>query len=88
MRINSKLMDLSQASVGDEVRLGLPLHVDETILRLWEMGMTPGVLVTVVRRAPFGDPMELWVRGTRLCLRRSDAVRFPTEWPYGDAVPP
>lgn len=49
---------------------------DETLLRLREMGMTPNSEVTVTRRAPFGDPIEVQIRGTRLCLRRVHAACF------------
>ena len=29
----------------------------------------PGTELSIVRRAPFGDPLELEIRGYRLCLR-------------------
>jgi len=49
---------------------------DDTIsLRLLEMGLTPGVAVTVVGTAPLGDPLELELRGYRLSIRRSEADR-------------
>ena len=50
--------------------------VDGTVLRLMELGLVPGATVTVTRRAPLGDPLELAVLGTRLCLRRKDARAF------------
>lgn len=40
---------------------------------LMELGMTPGTLVSVIRAAPFGDPIEVDVVGSRLALRRSVA---------------
>ncbi len=48
---------------------------DTTSLRLLEMGLTPGVAVTVVGTAPLGDPLELELRGYRLSIRRSEADR-------------
>ena len=42
--------------------------------RLLEMGMCRGVDVEVVRRAPFGDPIELRVRGYALSLRAEQAA--------------
>jgi Fe2+ transport system protein FeoA len=51
-------------------------RVDGTTIRLMEMGLVPGTEITVTRHAPLGDPIELTVRGTRLCLRRSDADCF------------
>ena len=41
--------------------------------RLMEMGVTPGARVTMGRRAPLGDPMEIRVRGCSVTLRKSDA---------------
>ena len=41
--------------------------------RLMELGLVPGTEVTLVRRAPLGDPIELTVRGVHLSLRRSEA---------------
>ncbi len=43
--------------------------------RLVDLGFVPETEVRVVRRAPLGDPSEYAVRGTRLCLRRSEADR-------------
>ena len=41
--------------------------------RLIDMGLTPGTAVTVIKRAPFGDPVEVRLRGYELSLRREDA---------------
>lgn len=42
--------------------------------RLQEMGLTVGAVFTVVKVAPFGDPIEISVRGYHLCLRRCEAA--------------
>lgn len=41
---------------------------------LLDMGLTPGVKVTLVRTAPMGDPLEIRLRGYALTLRRDDAA--------------
>jgi ferrous iron transport protein A len=41
--------------------------------RLMELGLVPGTIVAMVRSAPFGDPLELTVRGVHLSLRRTEA---------------
>jgi ferrous iron transport protein A len=64
---------------GARAVLGEAAGSDPTILRLIEMGMTPGTEVVVERRAPLGDPIEIALRGTRICLRRADAMRFAVE---------
>ena len=67
----------------DQLRAGMSVvinHVDgaldATAVRLMEMGLVPGALVTITRVAPRGDPLEIAVCGTRLCLRKQDAHRF------------
>ena len=42
--------------------------------RLMEMGLLPGARVEMVRRAPFGDPLEIRLRGYLLSLRSADAA--------------
>ena len=42
--------------------------------RLMEMGLLPGTPVEMVRRAPFGDPLEIRLRGYLLSLRAADAA--------------
>ncbi len=41
--------------------------------RLLEMGFCNGATVEVVRRAPLGDPIELYLRGYHLSLRDDQA---------------
>jgi ferrous iron transport protein A len=41
--------------------------------RLLEMGFCNGVCVEMVRRAPFGDPIEFRLRGYHLSLRYEQA---------------
>ena len=40
--------------------------------RLAELGLVTGTRISVVRRGPLGDPVELELRGYRLCVRRRD----------------
>lgn len=51
--------------------------------RLIDMGLTPGTTVTVKKLAPFGDPLEITLRGYDLSLRKADAAQIT----IGD-VPP
>lgn len=44
--------------------------------RLGDLGLLPDTPISVVRRAPLGDPIEYALRGYRLCLRRSEASRI------------
>ena len=47
--------------------------------RLLDMGLIPGTTVTVRKTAPMGDPIELWLRGYALTLRKADAERITLE---------
>lgn len=51
----------------------------DVIHRLMEMGLVRGTTVVVRKLAPLGDPMELWVRGYALSIRRAEAARFTVE---------
>ncbi|MBM4021609.1 MAG: ferrous iron transport protein A [Planctomycetes bacterium] len=73
------LSTLDHVAVGDCVRVGDVGGTDGVSIRLLEMGLTPGVAVRVVGRAPFGDPLELEVRGYRLSIRRAEAARVTIE---------
>ena len=37
------------------------------------MGVTPGAELTLRKRAPLGDPLEITIRGYELTLRKSEA---------------
>lgn len=41
--------------------------------RIMDMGMTKGVEIYVRKVAPFGDPVEITVRGYELSIRKADA---------------
>ena len=44
-----------------------------------DMGVIPGVEVTVVKLAPMGDPIELRIHGYELTLRLADAAHIAVE---------
>ena len=47
--------------------------------RLMELGLIPGIKVEVLRIAPFGDPLELSVRGCNLSIRAAEAKQVEVE---------
>lgn len=44
--------------------------------RLLDMGLTPGTRIEVRKVAPMGDPIELFLRGYVLTIRREDAAKL------------
>ena len=63
-----KLKD-GQSAVVHSLTLGSPAGV-----RLMEMGLFEGSQVTLLRRAPMGDPLEIQVGDYRLSLRKDEAA--------------
>ena len=43
---------------------------------LLDMGLTPRTEVTVRKTAPFGDPIELCLRGYTMTIRKDDAAKI------------
>ena len=70
MKGNITLTDLP---IGSEGRV-VSVNADNGIARrIMEMGVIPGVTVSVVKAAPFGDPIEIRVRGYSLAMRKTEA---------------
>jgi len=66
-------MLLSDLPIGSCARV-VRVSGNSTIThRLLEMGVIPGIEVSVIRTAPFGDPIEVRVRGYSLAMRRTEA---------------
>ena len=47
--------------------------------RIMDMGLTKGVEVYVRKVAPFGDPIEITIRGYELSIRKADAGLIEVE---------
>lgn len=47
--------------------------------RLFDMGVTPQAEVTMCKKAPLGDPIEVTVRGYELTLRKAEAACVEVE---------
>ena len=66
---------LNQLAYGKEAVITHLLPESSPVRRkLLAMGITPGCKVSLVRVAPFGDPLEIKIRGFFLCLRRKEAA--------------
>ncbi|MCE9545201.1 MAG: ferrous iron transport protein A [Planctomycetia bacterium] len=70
---------LSELAMGGKGRVTQVRGVDDVSLRLMEMGLTPGVELSLIGAAPLGDPIELDVLGYRLSIRRSEAALVEIE---------
>lgn len=72
-------MDFSQVRKGMRARVTrVPTDTSET-KRLQEMGLVVGTEFRVVKIAPLGDPIEIALRGYRLCLRKRESAGIEVE---------
>ena len=67
------MMTLTDLPIGENARVTAVNGTGGITRRLMEMGVIPGVAVEVIKMAPFGDPIEVRVRGYSLAMRRSEA---------------
>ena len=72
-------MKLSGLRVGQKARIVDINGNDGIAIRLMEMGLTEGEVISVVGFAPLGDPIEFEIRGYRLSLRKAEADRVAVE---------
>jgi Fe2+ transport system protein FeoA len=77
--IMAPTIKLSQLAIGSRAIVRELPPQGSASLRLREMGVLPGVNITLVRAAPFGDPLEIQVRGYNLTLRKSEAEHVMVE---------
>ena len=64
---------LRDLAVGEQVRVAGFRDQNPYSDRLIRLGLIPGTLVRLVRRAPLGDPVEIRFRGYALVLRPAEA---------------
>ncbi len=64
---------LTNLPIGSEARVISVNGSSDISRRIMEMGVIPGVTVSVVKAAPFGDPIEVRVRGYSLAMRKTEA---------------
>ncbi len=64
---------LGSLACGQEATVAGIDGTGAVMMRLMEIGLIPGRTVSVLRRAPFGGPIELLVDKTRLAVRTCEA---------------
>lgn len=78
-RAATETMFLNELKPGAKGKIVRVNGNGETSRRIVDMGMTPGTVVEVERIAPFGDPMEIKVKGYHLSLRMVEAGKIAVE---------
>lgn len=70
---------LNQIKIGHTVRV-VKVHGEGSLRqRILDMGLTKNAEVKVRKMAPFGDPLEVSVRGFELSLRKAEAACVEVE---------
>lgn len=68
------LSTISELQIGESAKvIGLSKANSVYRQKLLAMGLTPGTVILVKRKAPLGDPIELAVRGFGLSVRKGEA---------------
>jgi len=64
---------LSELKPGEKGVISKVVGDREVRRRLLDMGLTRGTEITVIRRAPLGDPVEFLLKGYNLSLRKRES---------------
>lgn len=75
-------MKLSELNIGESAVIQSVGASGALRQHLLDMGLIQGCVVSVVKFAPFGDPMELRLRGYELSLRKDEASQIEIGTPY------
>jgi ferrous iron transport protein A len=78
---------LADLPVGQWGRVCAPGAGAALSRRLLVLGFVPGTRIGMIRRAPFGGPLELELRGYRICLRRRQLDGLRVTLDDGEAAP-
>jgi ferrous iron transport protein A len=72
--VTERRRTLADLEVGAEAVVEAVMCARPIARRLMEMGVLPGTVVSVVRVAPLGDPLQIELRSYSLSIRRSEAA--------------
>jgi len=78
-RAERRTRKLGELEAGTRAVVRKVSGAPELLHRLMELGFVPGTTITLVRRAPMGDPIELRLRGTHFSIRNSEADRIDVD---------
>lgn len=70
---------LSDFSAGESGRIVAVTGEGRIRRRLFDMGVTPAAELTMRKKAPLGDPIEITIRGYELTLRKTEAACVEVE---------
>jgi ferrous iron transport protein A len=72
--------DLSHLPIGESAIIR-GFKDEEISLKLIELGCIPGSKITMIRKAPFGDPIAFACSGSLISIRLQEAATVKIEYP-------
>jgi len=81
-------VNLTNLPIGENAKVTAVRGDNQITKRLMEMGVVPGAPVRMIKSAPFGDPLEIRVRGYHLAMRKSEADRIEVQSPKSKVPSP
>lgn len=75
----TELISLRLLQPGQNAKVAKITSAGELGRRLRDMGLSPGVTLMVIGRAPLKDPVEIKLRGYNLTLRNNEADYIQVE---------
>lgn len=77
---SARICSLDKVKIGERAKvLGQNQTNKFLARRMFEMGLTSGVIVKVKKTAPLGDPISIELRGYELCLRKKELKNIRVE---------
>jgi len=73
------LVALSELKEGQSGKIQFIRGGHNVLQRLLDMGLTPNTNITLIKKAPFGGPLQISVRGSRLALGRGITSKIYVE---------
>jgi ferrous iron transport protein A len=72
-------MKLTELEIGKSAVIKNVVGEGKLRRRLLEMGILPHTNIKIEKIAPFGDPIEIEIRGFNLSIRKEDANNIEVE---------
>lgn len=72
-------MKLTNIPSGESAKVVSVSGSGQVTKRLMEMGVVPGVSIRMIKSAPFGDPLEISLRGYHLAMRKNEADQIEVQ---------
>lgn len=78
--MKKKTCTAEELNIGEKAKvLELDVSNKEVKRHLLDMGITKGVEITIKKKAPMGDPIDISLRDYELCISKKDLSNIKVE---------